>query len=247
MKKYLSVIASVVILAGCGQSEDPAAPESSAAGEATAPEVAVAATAEEVTKGAPGPQPPEGPEVTTSSDEAPASEVSSSPVTATKADASADDDSVAESDNQEASTPMVAIPATTNKKAPIRAAANSGSATVNTVDKGADLSLGSRNGIWYAVQSPFEGWVKITDVTIPTAGGDGSSGLAGLVSGRMGSGNSVASSGARGLDGDAISTGQPDFEAVQELSALQNSGDSLGEKFFDGQEERDITVDEPAN
>ena len=142
---------------------------------------------------------------------------------------------------------MVAIPATTNKKAPIRAAANSGSATVSTVDKGADLSLGSRNGIWYAVQSPVEGWVKITDVTIPSAGGDGSSGLAGLVSGRMGSGNSVASSGARGLDGDAISTGQPDFEAVLELSALQNSGDSLGEKFFDDQEERDIAVDEPAN
>jgi len=239
MKSILFVIMSTILLAGCSQNEDPVAgetKEATASSEAPAPQSG-SATA-----------PPEAPAGTVQVAESESSSPAADPAEAdTSSESSAAPETAAvTSDSEQSAAPVTFVSATVNKKAPVRAEASSNGDTVATLDKGASITVGSRSGIWYAAQSPTEGWIKITDVTIPN-NGDGSSALAGLVSGRMGSGNSVASSGARGLDGDAVVTGKPDFEAVKELAALQNSGDSLGADFFKDQSERDIANDDESN
>lgn len=234
MKTIFFLIMSVALLAGCGQKEEPAVAETQdASGASEAP-----ATQSESTAAS-----SETPASATQASESEGGAPSADP---TEAAGTSADGAVATSDSQESAAPITFVSATVNKKASVRAEASSSGDTVATLDKGASITVGSRSGIWYAAQSPAEGWIKITDVTIPNKG-DGSSALAGLVSGRMGSGNSVASSGARGLDGDAVVTGKPDFEAVKELYALQNSGDSLGADFFDDQDERDIANDDESN
>ena len=234
MKTIFFLIMSVALLAGCGQKEEPAVAETQdASGASEAP-----ATQSESTAAS-----SETPASATQASESEGGATSADP---TEAAGTSADGAVATSDSQESAAPTTFVSATVNKKASVRAEASSSGDTVATLDKGASITVGSRSGIWYAAQSPAEGWIKITDVTIPNKG-DGSSALAGLVSGRMGSGNSVASSGARGLDGDAVVTGKPDFEAVKELYALQNSGDSLGADFFDDQDERDIANDDESN
>ena len=234
MKTIFFLIMSVALLAGCGQKEEPAVAETQdASGASEAP-----ATQSESTAAS-----SETPASATQASESEGGAPSADP---TEAAGTSADGAVATSDSQESAAPITFVSATVNKKASVRAEASSSGDTVATLDKGASITVGSRSGIWYAAQSPAEGWIKITDVTIPNKG-DGSSALAGLVTGRMGSGNSVASSGARGLDGDAVVTGKPDFEAVKELYALQNSGDSLGADFFDDQDERDIANDDESN
>ena len=234
MKTIFFLIMSVALLAGCGQKEEPAVAETQdASGASEAP-----ATQSESTAAS-----SETPASATQASESEGGAPSADP---TEAAGTSADGAVATSDSQESAAPITFVSATANKKASVRAEASSSGDTVATLDKGASITVGSRSGIWYAAQSPAEGWIKITDVTIPNKG-DGSSALAGLVSGRMGSGNSVASSGARGLDGDAVVTGKPDFEAVKELYALQNSGDSLGADFFEDHGERDIANDDESN
>lgn len=240
MKTTVFLLVSALLLAGCSQNEDPVVAETeeaTAASEAPAPQSDSTAAASETSASATQTTEPEGGAPSAAPTEAGASSESS---------VATSESSAATSDGQQSPAPATFISATVNKKAPIRAEASSSGDTVATLDKGASITVGSRSGIWYAAQSPTEGWIKITDVTIPN-NGDGSSALAGLVSGRMGSGNSVASSGARGLDGDAVVTGKPDFEAVKELSALQDSGDSLGADFFKDQGERDIANDDESN
>ena len=227
MRNILFVIVSATLLAGCSQNEDPVSAETekaTAASEAQATEADSSAASSTASASATQATEPE-------------SGASSAPDAET---VTSSESPQASSDNQETPAPASFISATVNKKVSIRAEASSNGDTVATLEKGATVTVGSRNGIWYAAQSPTEGWIKMSDVTIPN-NGDGSSVLAGFFSGRMGSGNSVASTGARGLTSEDVVTSTPDFEAVKELNALQNSGDSLGDDFFDDQEERNIT------
>ena len=238
MKYLFFVIVSTLLLAGCSQSDESAVAETQETSDANG---ASAEPSAPVADGA------SGDSETTATSGQTAMSADSPAAQGDTQSASASDESAestpTESNGQSSVAPAAAIAAKANKKAAIRAEASSSSDAVTSIDKNADISLGSRNGIWYAVQSPSEGWIKITDVTIPSSG-NGSSVLAGLASGRLGGGNSVASSGARGLDGDAVVTGAPDFEAVKELAALQDSGDALGTDFFKEQDEREITNSE---
>ena len=233
MKYIFFVIVSTLLLAGCGQSDEPAVAEtqetSDASGASAEPSAPVADEASEDS------------ETAAASGQADMSaDLPSEQSDTQSANASEDSSDSASTDSNSEASAAAAIAAKANKKASIRAEASSSSEAVTSIDKNSDISLGSRSGIWYAVQSPAEGWIKISDVTFPN-NDDGSSALAGLFSGRMGSGNSVASTGARGLTSEDVVTSTPDFEAVEELNALQNSGDSLGDDFFDDQEERNIT------
>jgi hypothetical protein len=128
--------------------------------------------------------------------------------------------------------------ATARKPSAIRAEPNPAAAVVSDLQAGESLVLGSRKGLWYAVTKPSDGWIKMTDVAIESS--DGASPLAALASGRRGSGNTVSSSGARGLDGAAITTGEPNFDAVAELSELSEAGTNLGDDFFADQADREI-------
>ena len=233
MKYIFFVIVSTLLLAGCGQSDEPAVAETQETSDASGASAEPSAPVPDEASGDSG--------TTAASEQADMSADSPSAQSDTQsANASGDSsESAATESNSEASV-AATIAAKANKKASIRAEASSSSEAVTSIDKNSDISLGSRSGIWYAVQSPAEGWIKISDVTFPNKD-DGSSALAGFFSGRMGSGNSVASTGARGLTSEDVVTSTPDFEAVEELNALQNSGDSLGNDFFDDQEERNIT------
>ena len=231
MKYIFCVIVSTLVLAGCGQSDESAVAETEETSDASG------ASAE---SSAPVPEPPKTPAVPGQAGMSADSPSAQSDTQSANASGDAPDSAATESNSEPSAAPAAAIAATANKETSIRAEASSSSEAVTTIDENSGLSLGSRNGIWYAVQSPAEGWIKISDVTFPN-NDDGSNALAGFFSGRMGSGNSVASTGARGLTSEDVVTSTPDFEAVEELNALQNSGDSLGDDFFDDQEERNIT------
>lgn len=253
MKYIFFVIVSTLLLAGCGQSDEPAVAETQETSDANGASAEPSApVADEASGASAEPSPPVTDEASGDSETTAASGQVAMSADSPAAQGGTQSASASGESSESASTesnsgpsvaPAAAIAAKANKKAAIRAEASSSSEAVTSIDKNSDISLGSRNGIWYAVQSPSEGWIKITDVTIPSSG-NGSSVLAGLASGRLGGGNSVASSGARGLDGDAVVTGDPDFEAVKELAALQDSGDSLGADFFKKQDEREITNNE---
>lgn len=132
-----------------------------------------------------------------------------------------------------------ATDATARKDSQILAQPKANGSVVQSLKAGDSLSLGSRQGVWYSVDAPAVGWIKMTEVSVQSEGAGSS--LAGLASGRSGSGNTVASSGARGLDGAAITTGEPDFEAVEELATLAEADTGLGGDFFADLPDREIT------
>lgn len=81
------------------------------------------------------------------------------------------------------------------------------------------VELLERKGFWVKIRAANnEGWTKLSNISVDTkdAGGGG---LAGLASGRSGSGNAVSTSGGRGLDdGPDLTKGTPDPAAVANLS-----------------------------
>mgnify|MGYP002636391958 FL=1 len=97
--------------------------------------------------------------------------------------------------------------ATARKNTTIYSAPDKKSESVAKIKKGAELSLGERQGLWYVVEAPQSGYVKMTEVAVATGGK--SIGLESLASGRSGAGNSVAATGVRGLDAEAVVTGDP--------------------------------------
>lgn len=127
--------------------------------------------------------------------------------------------------------------ATARKNTTIYSAPDKNSEGVAKIKKGAELSLGERQGLWYVVETPHSGYVKMTDVAVATEGK--SIGLAGLASGRSGAGNSVAATGVRGLDAEAVVTGDPDFEAASQMNDLSADDESMDE-FFSDAEEREV-------
>jgi hypothetical protein len=108
--------------------------------------------------------------------------------------------------------------------------------SLGSVDSGTSLMIGERKGLWLKVEAPTAGWLKLTEVKFKetTSGG----GLSGLASGREATGNSVASSGARGLGAEQLETSQPDFEELERLKTFESSIDA--EQFFASLEIREI-------
>ena len=166
MKYFFFVIVSTLLLAGCGQSEEPEvaetqemSDENGASAESIAP-VADEASGDLETSAASG--------QSAMSADSPAAEGDAQSASAPGESA---ESTSTESNGGPSVAPAAAIAAEASKKAAIRAEASSSSQAVTSIDKNSDISLGSRNGIWYAVQSPSEGWIKITDVTNHVARG----------------------------------------------------------------------------
>ena len=118
----------------------------------------------------------------------------------------------------------------------LRATPSAKAESLASVDSGTSLQVGERKGLWLKIESPSEGWLKLTEVkfTEPSSGG----GLSGLASGREASGNSVASSGARGLGSEKLETSEPDFEELEKLKEFKSTIDT--EEFFASLEIREI-------
>ena len=100
----------------------------------------------------------------------------------------------------------------------------------NVVGKAAkgNVEVIDKKGFWVKVKNDsIEGWTKLNNVEISK---DSNFSLSSLNTGREGSGNIVSTSGVRGLDGEDITSAQPDpieFEKLQSLKVDK----SIGNKF----------------
>ena len=102
------------------------------------------------------------------------------------------------------------------------------------------VSIISRKGFWFEVEVDNDsGWLKMTHLTFAELKNFKGS-LAALKTGRDGSGNNVAATGVRGLEMEAITLAQPDYEA---FSAFQNLtiDESLGVELISIKEPKDIS------
>ncbi len=100
----------------------------------------------------------------------------------------------------------------------------------NVVGKAAkgEVEVIDKKGFWVKVKNnSIEGWTKLNNVEISK---DSNFSLSGLNTGREGSGNIVSTSGVRGLDGEDITSAQPDvieFEKLQSFKIDKSKGDSF--------------------
>ena len=126
--------------------------------------------------------------------------------------------------------------AATKRDCSLRATPSAKAQSLESVDSGTLLQVGERKGLWLKIEVPSEGWLKLTEVkfTETISGG----GLSGLASGREATGNSVASSGARGLSSEQLETSEPDFEQLEKLKEFKSTIDK--EQFFESLEIREI-------
>ena len=81
---------------------------------------------------------------------------------------------------------------------------------------GSTLKVLRRQGFWVEVESAGKvGWVKVSSIVFGSAGGP-----AAIDTGRMGTGNIVSASAARGLSARDLLEGKPDFAEVAKLDLL---------------------------
>ena len=79
-----------------------------------------------------------------------------------------------------------------------------------------------RKGFWVKVKTgPGVGWVKLSMLSLEQGSGtSGGSTLAGLATGRTGSGNIVSVSGSRGLSDAELKAAKPDYQALAAVKKL---------------------------
>ena len=100
----------------------------------------------------------------------------------------------------------------------------------NVVGKAAkgNVEVIDKKGFWVKVKNDsIEGWTKLNNVEISK---DSNFSLSSLNTGREGSGNIVSTSGVRGLDGEDITSAQPDLIEFEKLQSLKVDK-SIGNKF----------------
>ncbi len=79
-----------------------------------------------------------------------------------------------------------------------------------------------RQGFYLEIEAAgLKGWVKASEVSLSKPG---SSGLSNLDTGRMGKGNIVSTSAARGLSSKELIAAKPDFSQVEQLKSLGVAG-----------------------
>jgi hypothetical protein len=82
---------------------------------------------------------------------------------------------------------------------------------------GSPVKTLKRQGFWVEVDSAGKtGWLKVSQINFAGATG----GATAIDTGRLGTGNIVATSAARGLSAKDLVSGQPDFNEVNKLDAL---------------------------
>ena len=101
----------------------------------------------------------------------------------------------------------------------------------NVVGKAAkgNVEVIDKKGFWVKVKNDsIEGWTKLNNVEISK---DSDFSLSNLNTGREGSGNIVSTSGVRGLDGEDITSAQPDIIEFDKLQSLKVDK-SIGNNFM---------------
>lgn len=105
----------------------------------------------------------------------------------------------------------------TARQAELKAAAMADARTIGTLPAQAALTIATRKGFWVQVASgSLAGWLRVSDIQFVQPG-NARVNLAALDSGRLGKGNIVATSAARGLSAKDLQDAAPDVAAVQAL------------------------------
>ena len=123
-----------------------------------------------------------------------------------------------------ASQPALAQTATFKIADVVRAEPSDSAATVANAALNSKAEVLERKGFWVKVKTAqATGWTKLTAVSIDQSSGGGAGGmsvLAGLASGRAGSGNIVSSAGTRGLSENDLKGSKPDLQAYEFVKTL---------------------------
>lgn len=108
---------------------------------------------------------------------------------------------------------------TTVKTDTLKAAPFADAAVIATLPAGSKVEILNKNGGWYQVKSPQgSGWIRLLSlrrgVAKATSAGSELSGLAGLASGRSGTGRIVATTGIRGLNEEQLKAAKYDEKQI---------------------------------
>jgi hypothetical protein len=104
--------------------------------------------------------------------------------------------------------------------ATLRAQPSATAAAAGKISAKSKVEVLDRKGFWLKVKSASAaGWIKMSAVSTE-GGASSSSGLKGLSSGRLGSGNIVSASGTRGLSSEELKSAKPNPEAVMEVRKM---------------------------
>lgn len=120
----------------------------------------------------------------------------------------------------------------TKAKVDLRAAPDSASKVVGSLQAETSVKVVKRQGFWLEVESKgAKGWVKAASISFPTS----TSGLSSLKTGREGKGNIVATSAARGLSSRELVSAKPDLEQVKRLESLAVDSTAASKFALQGQ------------
>jgi hypothetical protein len=126
--------------------------------------------------------------------------------------------------------------ATTRNAEALRADPSPTAASVGNVAANARVQVVERKGFWARISSGnVSGWLKLSSLSLePSGTASAAPSLAGLASGRTGSGNIVSTAGTRGLSAEDLRSAQPDMNAVASVKAMSVSGDAASRYAQDG-------------
>lgn len=95
---------------------------------------------------------------------------------------------------------------------------------VTALNAGAKVEIVGRSGGWYQVKSGTKtGWLRMLSVRRPVTGSTSVAGVAGVASGRTGSGAVVTTTGVRGLDNGDLDTAQFNETQIAQAEKLRVS------------------------
>jgi len=149
-----------------------------------------------------------------------------------------------------ASQPALAQTATFKIADVVRAEPSDSAATVANAALNSKAEVLERKGFWVKVKTAqATGWTKLTAVSIDQSSGGSAGGmsvLAGLASGRAGSGNIVSSAGTRGLSENDLKGSKPDLQAYEFVKTLAvKEPDAIAFAQAGGLQSRDIPFIKP--
>lgn len=108
----------------------------------------------------------------------------------------------------------------------LRAEPSPTAAAVGGVAPGTKIAILERKAFWLRIKSgSATGWVKMSSVATEGGSAGNPGALAGLATGRLGSGNIVSASGTRGLSSEELKSARANFAALKQVQGMAISGE----------------------
>jgi len=108
----------------------------------------------------------------------------------------------------------------------LRADPSATAASVGSVSANSKVEILDRKAFWLKIRSNgTTGWVKMSSVATEGGSAGNPGALAGLATGRLGSGNIVSASGTRGLSSEELKSARPNFASLKQVQGMAISGE----------------------